>query len=88
MHQFLKFILLWNNTLRILDVLSVHRQEFKTVHTATGICQTDTATCCNLLATSGNKVELHGVPPCSCCTSCCMYSLELLMMDGRTIQNM
>jgi hypothetical protein len=27
------------------DGLSVHHQQFKTVHTATGICQTDTATC-------------------------------------------
>jgi hypothetical protein len=28
-----------------LDDLFVHHQEFKTVHTATGICQTDTADC-------------------------------------------
>jgi len=40
MHQFLKFILFWNNTLHVLDGLSVHHQEFKTVHTATGICKT------------------------------------------------
>jgi len=33
----------WNNTLHVSDGLSVHHQEFKTVHTATGICQTDTA---------------------------------------------
>ena len=46
----------------VLDGLSVHHQEFKTVHTATGVCQTDTC--------------------------CCMYSLELLMMDGKTVQNM
>ena len=45
MHQFLKFILFWNNTLHVLDGLSVHHQEFKTVHTATGTCQTDTVTC-------------------------------------------
>jgi len=30
-------------TLYVLDGLSVHHQEFKTVRTATGICQTDTA---------------------------------------------
>jgi len=42
MHQVLKFILFWNNTLHVSDVLSVHHQEFKTVHTATGICQTYT----------------------------------------------
>jgi len=45
MHQFLKFILFWNNTLHVSDGLSVHHQEFKTVHTATGICQTDSADC-------------------------------------------
>jgi hypothetical protein len=61
MHQSLKFILFWNNTLHVSDGLSVHH-EFKTVHTATGTCQTY---------------------PC-----CCMYSLELLMMDGKTIRNM
>jgi len=45
MHQFLKFILFWNNTLHVSDGLSVHHQEFKAVHTATGICQTDTVVC-------------------------------------------
>jgi len=45
MHQFLEFILFWNNTLHVSDGLSVLHQEFKTVRTATGICQTDTATC-------------------------------------------
>ena len=45
MHQFLKFILFWNNILRVSDGLSVHHQEFKTAHTATGICQTDTVAC-------------------------------------------
>jgi len=30
------------DTLHVSDSLSVHHQEFKTVHTATGICQTDT----------------------------------------------
>jgi len=32
-----------NNTLPVSDGLSVHHQQFKTVHTATGVCQTDTA---------------------------------------------
>ena len=36
MHQFLKFILFWNITLHVSDGLSVHHQDFKTVHTATG----------------------------------------------------
>jgi len=35
----------FNDTLHVSGGLSVHRQEFKTVHTATGICQTDTAVC-------------------------------------------
>ena len=43
MHQCIKFILFWNDTLHVSDGLSVHHQQFKTVHTATGICQTDTA---------------------------------------------
>jgi len=43
MHQCIKFILFWNDTLRVLDGLSVHHPEFKTVRTTTGICQTVTA---------------------------------------------
>ena len=34
--------LFWNGTLHISDGFSVHHQEYKTLHTATGICQTDT----------------------------------------------
>jgi len=45
MHQCVKFILFWNDALHVSDVLSVHHQENKTVHRATGICQTDTAVC-------------------------------------------
>jgi hypothetical protein len=30
----------WNNTLHVSDGLSVHHQDFRTVHAATGICQT------------------------------------------------
>jgi len=60
MHQCIKFV---------SDGLSVHHEEFKTVHTATSICQLDTAVC----LTNG---------------CCCMYSLELLMMDGKTVRNM
>ena len=50
MHQFLKFILVCSSTLHVSDGLSVHHQESKTVHTASGICQTDSANC--LLASS------------------------------------
>jgi hypothetical protein len=38
--------LFWNDTLHVSDVLSVHHQEFKTVHTATG----------------GYEIEFHLVP--------------------------
>jgi len=31
--------------LHVSDGLSVHYQDFTTAHTATGICQTDTAVC-------------------------------------------
>jgi len=41
MDRCIKFILFWNDTLHVSDGLSVHRQEFKNVHTTTGICQTD-----------------------------------------------
>ena len=43
MHQCINFILFWNDTLHVSDGLSVPHQEFKTVHTAASICQTDTA---------------------------------------------
>jgi len=60
MHQCIKFILFWNDTLHVLDDLSVHHQEFKAVHTAAGICQTDTA----VHFASGYKMELqfHLIP--------------------------
>jgi hypothetical protein len=45
MHQCIKFILFWNDAVHVSDGLSIHHQEFKTVHTATGICQTDIALC-------------------------------------------
>jgi len=45
MHQCIKFILFYNDPLHVSDGLSVHHQELKTVHTATGICQTGTAVC-------------------------------------------
>jgi len=64
MHQCIKFILFRNDTLHVLDGLSVRRQEFKTVHTAT-------------------KQILLSENACFC-----MYSLEFLMMDGKTVQNM
>ena len=48
MHQRIKFILFWNDTLHVSDGLSAHLQQFKTVRTYS--YQTDTAVC--LLASS------------------------------------
>ena len=45
MHQILKFILFCSSTLHVSDSPSVHHQESKTAHTASGICQTDYADC-------------------------------------------
>ena len=36
---------IWSNTVHVSDGLSVHHQQVQTVHTATGVCQTDTADC-------------------------------------------
>jgi len=47
---------IWSNGVRVSDGLSVHHQEFSTVRTATGICQTY----CRQLA-SGNEM-FHLVP--------------------------
>jgi hypothetical protein len=43
MHEFLKFILFCISILHVSDGPSVHHQESKTVHTASGICQTNSA---------------------------------------------
>jgi len=45
MRQSVRFIsfYFWNDTLHVSDCLSVPHQDFETVHTVTGICQTDTA---------------------------------------------
>jgi len=59
MHQFLKFILFCSSTLHVSDGLSVHRQESKIVHTASGICQTD-CTDCLLAGTSSISFLLAG----------------------------
>jgi hypothetical protein len=88
MLQFLK-LFIFRNILHVSDGLSIHYQEFITVQTATGICQTDTATCllvgtrCNCSSTSftlaaGSRISLT--------YSCwCMCSPELLMMDKKTV---
>jgi hypothetical protein len=44
--QHLKFILFWNYILHVSDGLSIHHQESKTVHTASGICHTASVAAC------------------------------------------
>ena len=56
MHQCVKFILFWNDTLHVSDGLSVH-QEFKAVHKATGICQTGTAVCKQMFDEEGFNLK-------------------------------
>jgi len=79
MHQIYLF---WNDTLHVSDGLSGHHQEFKTVHTATkqlllrSIC---------LLAGTHQQADSS---ICFTYACCCMYSLELLMMDEKTARNM
>jgi len=57
MNQCVKFILFWNDTLHVADGLSVHHREFKTVHTAAGLCQTDTADCLLVVKGWGESVS-------------------------------
>jgi hypothetical protein len=58
MHQFLKSILFFRGTVHVSDGLSIHYQEAKIVHTASGVCQTDSADC--LLASSQqNLFDIH-----------------------------
>ena len=78
MHQCIKFILFWNDNLRVSDGLSVHRQEFKTVCSATDIRQTETAVCLLAGKLASRQQYLFG---------CWTYSLELLTMYGKTVQN-
>jgi len=75
MHHYIKFISFRNDTLHVSDGLSVHHQEFKTVHTSTR--HTSNRYCC-LLASYKTAVSVF----------CCMYCLELLMMDGKPDRNM
>jgi len=39
-------ILFWNKTLHVSDGLSIHHQESRTVHTASGICHTGSVAAC------------------------------------------
>ena len=64
---------------------TVHHQESKTIHTVSGVCQTGSVDC--LLAGTGwNCSAVSSI--CLTYICCCMYSLELLMMHGKTVRNM
>ena len=78
MHPYIKFILFWNDTLHVSDGVSVH-QDFKILHTATGICQTPFALC-TVLKQADSSICLKNA-------CCCMYNFELLMTDGNTVRN-
>ena len=56
----------WSNTLHVSDGLPVHHHEFKTVHTATGICQTDTAVCLLAPASKQTAVSVWHMPVAVC----------------------
>jgi hypothetical protein len=90
MHQILNFILFCSSTLHASDGISVHQQESKTVHTASGVSQTDSAD--SLLAgTRWNSMEFHLIPLSKQLTNLCdngVYSLELLTMERKTVRNM
>ena len=58
MHQYVSNLFYFGITLHVSDVLSVHHQEFKTLHTATGIC-------C-LLASKQRAVSVSHMPVAVC----------------------
>jgi len=51
----------WSNTLNVPDGLSVQHQEFKTVHTATAIRQTDTAECLLVFPLASSRQYLSDI---------------------------
>ena len=80
---------IWSNTLHVSDGLSVHNQEFKTVHTAMLYVKQILPTCLldvKQILLSACYQEVGRI--CLTYACCCMYSLELLMMDGKTVRNM
>jgi hypothetical protein len=55
MHQFFNFILFCSSTLHVSDGFSVHHQDSKAVHTASGIEYVKQI----LLTASGNEMEMQ-----------------------------
>jgi len=76
------FRVFFNITLHFSDGPSIHYQEFKTVHTASGICHIGS------LTSSGHEMELHLVPASMQSTN--LYDIHLMLYvlswspdDGR-----
>ena len=80
MHQCIKFVLFWNDILHVSDGISVHHQEFKNVHTATKQILLSARYQVTALCLLASKEQ--------CQFDSCMYSIELLTMDGKTVRNM
>ena len=83
MHQCITFILFWNDTLHVSDGLSVHHQEFKTVHMATGICRTDTAVC--LLAGTCTILSIVKATRCINVSNIFYFGITLYVSDGLSV---
>jgi len=81
MHQRIKFILFWNDSLHVPDGLFVHHQEFKTVIQQQAYVKQILLDC--WLASNQADSSICMTNAC-----CCMYSFELLMIDGKTVRNM
>ena len=66
--------------LHVSDGSCAHHEELITIHTASGICQIVNATCRYRVSTiaAGSSYGLTD-------TRCCMYSNELLMMEGGAV---
>ena len=74
----------WNDTVHVSDGLSVHHQEFKTVHTATGVCQTDTAVC--LLASEQQYPNIISmVKPTGCTNVLNIFYFGITLYMIRTV---
>jgi len=90
MHRCIIFILFWNDIVHASDGLSVYHQEFKTLHVATGICQTV------LLSASLHHREFKTVHTvigiCQTDTAVCLltnrqlYLLHLLHLVSFTVE--
>ena len=88
MHQRIKFILFWNDTLLASDGLSVHSKiKINLMVHLVGFNV-------EIIISVQFKISESVDPLASrqqyllTFACCCMYSLELLMMDGKTVRNM